>query len=180
MRIALIGMSLEELQQHRRRMETYYSRMGEPVEIQCYEDAGKLQETMFQFHIILLRETGISEFEQWLEREQRKRICLVTRKEIVTCPVEDVCYIRAELSTIHLHRRNGTVTLPLSISEAEQQLEAYGFIRIHKSYLVNSMHIFSLTRSAVTLEDGTELPVSKYRIQEVREQYRVNGNGSGL
>ena len=54
----------------------------------------------------------------------------------------------------------------------EKRLEPYQFLRIHKSYLVNYRYIYSLQNKTVTLEDGTVLPISRYRFLEVQSKFK--------
>ncbi len=58
------------------------------------------------------------------------------------------------------------------ISDMEKCLEPYPFLRIHKSYLVNCRYIYSLQSKTVTLEDGTVLPVSRYRFLEIQSKFK--------
>lgn len=56
-----------------------------------------------------------------------------------------------------------------TMQELEESLKDKGFIRIHKSYLVNSRYLYSIGNKGVRLLSGEELPVSRNRIFEVRK-----------
>ena len=47
----------------------------------------------------------------------------------------------------------------------------YGFIQIHKSFLVNYKYIFQIRSNEVVMDDGKILPLSKYRAKEVKEKF---------
>lgn len=53
----------------------------------------------------------------------------------------------------------------------EEKLSGYGFLRIHKSYLVNLKHIRKISNYAVMLDTGEELPVPRLRYQAVKEAF---------
>lgn len=53
----------------------------------------------------------------------------------------------------------------------EQKLSDYGFLRIHKSYLVNMKHIRKLSNYTAFLDIGEELPVPRLKYQAVRELF---------
>ncbi len=55
-----------------------------------------------------------------------------------------------------------------TLSRLEEALQGQGFIRTHKSYLVNSRCIYKLENRQVILENGEEIPVSRYRAEEVK------------
>ncbi len=53
----------------------------------------------------------------------------------------------------------------------EERLSDYGFLRIHKSYLVNMKHICRISNYAVYLDNGEELPVPRLKYQAVKEEF---------
>ncbi len=57
-----------------------------------------------------------------------------------------------------------------TMQEHEERLKNRGFIRIHKSYLVNFKYLNSLERKSVKLTTGEELPLSRCRIVEVKKR----------
>lgn len=57
------------------------------------------------------------------------------------------------------------------LDQIEQKLSDYGFLRIHKSYLVNMRHICRLSSYTAFLDTGEELPVPRLRYQTVRELF---------
>lgn len=50
-----------------------------------------------------------------------------------------------------------------SLKKVETELSRYGFLRIHKNYLVNQMYIKEIRSRTVVLGDGTELDMGKNR-----------------
>ncbi|MDE7286573.1 MAG: LytTR family DNA-binding domain-containing protein [Lachnospiraceae bacterium] len=53
----------------------------------------------------------------------------------------------------------------------EQKLSGYGFLRIHKSYLVNMKHIRRISNYTALLDTGEELPIPRPRFQAVKEEF---------
>lgn len=53
----------------------------------------------------------------------------------------------------------------------EKRLSGYGFLRIHKSYLVNRKHIRKVSNYTVFLDTGEELSVPRPRYQDVKEAF---------
>ena len=54
----------------------------------------------------------------------------------------------------------------------ENDLTQYGYVRIHRSYLVNCEYIYELKNDSVVLIDGQELTMSRGRIDEVKKAYQ--------
>ena len=59
-----------------------------------------------------------------------------------------------------------------SLSEMEKQLSGFDFVRVHKSYLVNCRYIYSVERGLVILTDKTELPLSRYKSEQVKSKVK--------
>ena len=57
----------------------------------------------------------------------------------------DVCYVKADLSEVYVKSKNASGYMSRTIGELEISLEKYGFIRVHRSYLVNINKIKSLS-----------------------------------
>lgn len=53
----------------------------------------------------------------------------------------------------------------------EQKLHGCGFLRIHKSYLVNMRHIRKISNYIAYLDSGEELPVPRLKYQAVKEEF---------
>ena len=59
-----------------------------------------------------------------------------------------------------------------SLTDFEKQLEKYDFVRTHKSYLVNCKYIFSIEKNQVILDDKTEIPLSRYKAETVKNKFK--------
>lgn len=62
-----------------------------------------------------------------------------------------------------------TLILNELLSEVEAQLPG-AFIRIHRSYVVNSAHIQSVERYSLVLTDGTRIPIPKQRFTQIKRE----------
>ncbi|NNK79343.1 MAG: carbon monoxide dehydrogenase [Litoreibacter sp.] len=89
---------------------------------------------------------------------------------------EDVAAIRAEGHYTILYSREQKLFCPWSITETESRLPSEFFVRTHRSYLVNRLHVSSFERrkdNGVCYFDAIEVlpkvPVSRTRLSEVRE-----------
>ena len=87
---------------------------------------------------------------------------------------EQVRWAEAEGDYVRLHTADGGAHLVrIPISHLEERWSAYGFIRIHRGYLVSFKHIteFSVTGSVHTvMVGGCALPVSRRHVRDVRDR----------
>lgn len=77
----------------------------------------------------------------------------------------DIFFFEAERNYTTVYYFNGhrdVYTLPLK-RFAEFLLHEPGFVRIHKSYLVNRQFIKTIARTHILLHNGMELPVARRR-----------------
>ena len=65
------------------------------------------------------------------------RIALRVKGRVLFVDLADVIAVKAEGNYVSLERRSSTYFLRGSVSEMAKKLEPYGFIRIHRSIIVN-------------------------------------------
>ena len=63
------------------------------------------------------------------------------------------------------------LTIYDKLDHIEKKLEGHGFLRIHKSYLVNMKHIQRISNYKAELDVGGELSVPRRRYQAVKEAF---------
>jgi DNA-binding LytR/AlgR family response regulator len=89
-------------------------------------------------------------------------------------PREQVRWVEAEGDYVRLHTIDGSAyLLRMPISHLEERWSAYGFIRIHRGFLVQVKHIteFSMTNGVHTVTvAGRSLPVSRRHVRDVRDR----------
>lgn len=83
--------------------------------------------------------------------------------------VNKIVYVECTNRILHIHFMDHVLDIYYKLGILEEQLNGHGFIRIHKGYLVNSKYIFCVKNNVVMLDNGEELPLSKYRALEVKK-----------
>ncbi len=66
---------------------------------------------------------------------------------------------------------DNSLLIRCSIQRVEDALSSYGFIRIHRCFIVNYQYIYRINQNSITLDSGFKLPVSRNRKKEVSSQY---------
>lgn len=85
--------------------------------------------------------------------------------------LRDILYLESRRHEIWVHCRTEVFVTDQTLSYWEDTLKKAGFIRVHKSFLVNLYHVQRLGRESVGLDSGDELLVSRYRYPEVKIRF---------
>jgi two-component system, LytTR family, response regulator len=108
---------------------------------------------------------------QKMSRPQDSRIAIKAKGRILFVNPADVLAVQADGNYVLLQRESGSYFLRESISEMAEKLKAYGFIRIHRSVLVNASFVEEI-KPYVTGEYG--LKVKGGREYTVTRTYKKN------
>ena len=84
--------------------------------------------------------------------------------------LDQILYLEGDINYTHFNfqfRRRTIIARPLKHFEAD--LLPFGFLRIHRSYIVNSRFVKSanLMENTLTLMNGTVLRVARRRVKEI-------------
>ena len=86
-------------------------------------------------------------------------------------PLAEIRYIESQKHTVIVHTPRKDYTYYSSLTTLEEQLESKGFLRIHKSYLVNMSHLKRYQSQGAVLIDGTCLRVSEKSYSTQKKKY---------
>lgn len=101
------------------------------------------------------------------------RVFVRTGGSIIPLSVESVWHFEARGDYVAAHTARSRHLLPLPLNRLEARLDPARFVRIHRAHIVNLDHVTAFRRRdkgrlVAELKDGTELPVSRNRAQDLR------------
>ena len=91
--------------------------------------------------------------------------------EKVKLDTEEIQVVEVTKHYIQINTSDKTYETKLSLSEAQQAVDAEKFISPHRSYLVQLGKIRRITRSSVIMENGQEVPLSRNKYKEINEAF---------
>ncbi len=108
-----------------------------------------------------------------------ERVAVESRGQLRVVPVGNIEYIAASGPYVTLHTNGGRFIVRERMQTLEERLDPGAFFRIHRSTIVRLDRIDTLRRAgggeyAVRLKSGTELRVSRSRVEEL--EARLTGS----
>lgn len=96
-----------------------------------------------------------------------------TRSGLLSLKSRQIRYIEGSRNyqLLYLEGQKEPTEVKMTMDKLEEATRTHSFIRIHKGYLVNYRCIQRISASAVTLLDGTQLPIGRSKAAEVKSKY---------
>jgi two-component system LytT family response regulator len=112
-----------------------------------------------------------------LSRGPMSRLFVRTGRSIVPVAVATIAWFEAVGDYVAAHADGTQHLLHLSLNRLEERLDAQRFARIHRTHIVNLDRVVAFRRQLTgqliaELRDGTRLPVSRAKAQELRHLAR--------
>ena len=128
------------------------------------------------FRYILKRDIGdvleryiLQAMEQFAQGQEMLR--LQCKDETLDILLDDISYLEVMGHSVSVHCRDCAYELSATLSSLDECLSNHGFLRIHKSYLVNMAHIRKIRSRECLLMDGTTLSVSEKNYGQQKQKY---------
>jgi two-component system, LytTR family, response regulator len=98
------------------------------------------------------------------------RLCLPTQKGFTIVKLEEIAYCEAQRSyTIFRLINNKSIMISKPLFDYDRLLSDTSFLRVHKSFLINLMHVKEYTRGeggTVIMSNGMEIEVSRRKKEQ--------------
>ena len=145
------------------------------------EQAHELEETKRQ--LLEQKNTKLLQNKASLEKQLQtpeyfaQQTIFMTTNEKPVLKLGDIIYIQSHGNGVQVHTTNGNHFEWQSMKNMEEVLPDALFLRVHKSYLVNYLHISGRTARNIRLSDGTEVNIGAAYREKV-EAFFGNGGKS--
>ncbi|MGL1885446.1 MAG: LytTR family DNA-binding domain-containing protein [Reichenbachiella sp.] len=87
--------------------------------------------------------------------------------------LKDILYFEAAVDYIYIHTSEKRYMTLFSMKQVEQEVAGLSFLRIHRSYIINTQKVKMIKGHQVVMGDD-ELPISRKLFQQVYEQLVSN------
>ena len=111
-------------------------------------------------------------------QSSRETVKISVNGEIIDLLIDDILYFEVQQHSVTVYVKKdkyGKIIREYSfyatLGELEQKMDSFGFLRIHKSFLVNMRHIRTLRCREAHLINGTVLRVSEKNYSDNKKKY---------
>ncbi len=94
-----------------------------------------------------------------------------SRNGIIKCKFSDIYYIEKQINHVIIHTKSSIYKVADTLSNLENTLESFGFIRTHIGYIVNLDCIVAINDKEVEISDGEKIPVSRNKSKYVKIEF---------
>lgn len=102
-------------------------------------------------------------------QKRNEHFSFKTNEGFFKVPFEDIIYFESESNYINLHCTDNQYRFRGTITSLENELNAKGFIRTHKGFLVNQQHIFAIKGDDIELSSKELLPIGRTNRESVKK-----------
>lgn len=112
--------------------------------------------------------------------EISKKVPLYKGEKIIPTSPKSILFARVEEGEIIVHTIEGSFRTKSTLNEFESRLSPYGFIRVHRSALVNTNHVKEVIpwfngsyKLVMNDRERTEILVSRYNVKELKKYFNL-------
>lgn len=113
-----------------------------------------------------------------LKQLNQETLPIQVNGEIIKVPLDDILYLEVQQHNVTVvmrkltsERKQKEYSFYATLSDLEERLEPRGFLRIHKSYLVNMKHLKKFQCREATLDNGMTLRVGEKSYAENKQKF---------
>lgn len=104
--------------------------------------------------------------------EGGNKIEFVEKNRTVSFKINEIVYISSDRNYQDIVTKDNKIeTVRIPLSTLEDKLKQFGFIRVHKCYIVNQSYIRIISNEEIKLTNDVTIPLSKKRRDEVIKEY---------
>lgn len=103
--------------------------------------------------------------------EKETRILVDIEGETVSIKEKDILFLESLAHNIEIQTRNKTYNTRMNLSDIEKDLNQDAFIKNHRSYIVNLLHIKRIGKEEIELDNGDNIPMSRRRYKDVNMKF---------
>lgn len=102
--------------------------------------------------------------------QQKRTIEIHHNGTVLQLPEKDIVFAESQNHKMLIHTKTTIIEDYGKLSDLEERVEDV-FFRVHRSFLVNLLHVESYSRSEITMDNGEKVLISKYKYSGFVKNY---------
>lgn len=148
------------------------------VDIVCLINSGEYMFELLDFQpIAFLRTTSLhQDLDELIHRMQYTKQGLGVMldfqcgyQKIRMC-VDNIIYIESYAHYLLIHTTNSSIKVREKMSNAFHTLQPFGFIQVHRSYLINEKYVSKISSDQIIMNNTQMIPIGKKYKQVIQKQ----------
>jgi two-component system LytT family response regulator len=130
---------------------------------------------MQQSKVLPLHPLGISYPGNHSIPQQDLKICIHLVQTVEIVPLKSIMYIEADSNYCKVNLEDGkSIFHSKTLARYQEELENYGFLRVHQSYLINARRVVSIDKKQgiINLTNNVKVRFSNSRKSTVMQYFR--------
>lgn len=107
------------------------------------------------------------------ENPQDLLLQLRTQNGEITLSLGEIFCLNGDRNYTFIHTKSGKILSAKTLAHYESILEDKGFLRCHRSFLVNGSHIAKIQDNLIIMKDGSSLPLSRRKKTKLKSFLRA-------
>ena len=99
------------------------------------------------------------------------KVSIKCKEGVVNLNLADVFYLENAGNSVFFVTKDRKYEPRDSLYKKEQELEQFGFIRSHGSFIINLNHIYKVKTKEIVLDNGSTVPLSRSRHRILKERF---------
>lgn len=108
---------------------------------------------------------------KWVAEKYVTPIVIEYKNETYHLEEDDILFIEVYGHKLIYHLYDQPITTIDSLKNIESQLSKSGFVRIHRSYLINLKKVKTFNKVEIIMQNDEKVPISKYKEKEFKQAY---------
>ncbi|GAB4237194.1 MAG: hypothetical protein Tsb0034_12230 [Ekhidna sp.] len=116
-----------------------------------------------------------TELTDAIQKDRVPHLHIKTGYRHTPVPIDEILWIQADDYCVKIHTEQSSFTLRQSLKTLQKKLEPFGFIRIHRSALLNVEFLDQINyrASTVRLKNEAEIPLAKTRVKNLKDRIQA-------
>lgn len=142
-----------------------YALRGYEIDVMAYLVKGT--SSPFEFDYTFYRAVKKTRYHE------RMILQVKVHKQQKSIPISEIYYVEMLNRELYVYSERGKTACRMAIGKMEEKLQEMGFLRVHRSFIINSVYVKTISRKTLEMRNSSIIPIGpNYRKGVFEELYK--------